>query len=422
MNARTRFPGFPLFDTAERIHEQSDLELYPDLRVALATLPIDPQSAHEDFETSRRFLEKYSDVSGTYNRFRSEIQRFLNYTWLIARRHLPQADSELVSSYFAFIKTPPASWISSGIYPAFRSQNDQRRSNPDWRPMAHRARDGAAPYAVTQASLNASRTALQTFFKYLVARDYLPKNPLLNVRKRDRKAKPNLNQNRDAEVRRLTDWQWSFLLETLTELASLHPKYERHLFVIVTMKSLFLRVSELAPRPVDRGQMRTPTFGDFRRTVVDGEPYWVYSVFGKGDKTRQVTLPDAYLAYLKRWRRHLGLTSPLPVPGESTPILPSGKGNAIGKRQIQRIYEQAMVATAERMEREGYADEAKQMLAIRSETHYLRHTGASQAIEAGADIRHISEELGHANATFTESVYVNSEQARRRTEGRRRQV
>ncbi|MEE2764661.1 MAG: tyrosine-type recombinase/integrase [Pseudomonadota bacterium] len=421
MSSKAKFPGFPLFDTAELIHDQADLELYPDLRAALTSLPIAQESALDDFHIAHRFLVKYSDVSGTYNRFRSEIQRFLNYTWLVARRSLSQTDTDLVSSYFAFLKTPPLAWVAPGIYSAFENRDELRRSNPKWRPLVHRTSEDA-PYSVSQASLNASRTALQTFFKYLVSRDYLQRNPLLDVRKRDRNAKPNLNQDRDAEVRRLTDWQWSYLLETLTELASGDAKYERHLFVIVTMKSLFLRVSELAPRPVDRGQIRTPTFGDFRRTVVDGEPYWIYSVFGKGDKTRQVTLPDAYLDYLKRWRTHLGLTAPLPVPGESTPILPSQKGDAVGKRQVQRIYEQAMVATADRMEREGFRDEARQILAIRSETHYLRHTGASQAIEAGGDIRHISEELGHANATFTESVYVNSEQARRRTEGRRRRI
>ncbi|MBN7769077.1 tyrosine-type recombinase/integrase [Marinobacter daepoensis] len=422
MKAKAQFPGFPLFDTADRIHEQSDFELYPGLKSALSALPLPVADIHEDFRIAHRFVVKYSDVPGTFNRFRGEIQRFLNYTWLIGRRTLAQADSELISSYFAFMKTPPASWVSRGIYSAFVSSGGLRQPNFQWRPMALRSKDTQAPYSVTQASLNASRTALQTFFKYLVSQDYLLRNPLLDVRKRDRSAKPNLNLDRDTDVRRLTDWQWSYLLESLTELASEDASFERHLFIIVTMKSLFLRVSELAPRPVDRGQWRTPTFGDFRRTVVDGEPYWVYSVFGKGDKTRQVTLPDAYLGYLKRWRTHLGHTSPLPVPGETSPILPSRKGAAIGKRQVQRIYEQAMVATADRMEREGYCDEARQILAIRSETHYLRHTGASQAIEAGADIRHISEELGHANATFTESVYVNAEQARRRSEGRQRLV
>ena len=420
MTVKHAFPGFPVFDTAERIQDQADLELYPDLRARLQSLDIDPSHALDDFRIGHRFLEKYSDVSGTFSRFRTEIQRFLNYTWLIARRHLAQTDGELVSRYFAFLKTPPKSWVSHGIYPAFTGTGDRRQINPLWRPMALRSRQDSAPYSISQASLNASRTALQTFFKYLMARDYLARDPFLEVRKRDGKARPKL-VDQDAEVRRLTDWQWSFLLETLTELASENERYERHLFVIVTMKSLFLRVSELAPRPVDQGRIRTPSFGDFRRTIVDGEPYWVYSVFGKGDKARQVTLPDAYLPYLKRWREYLGL-SPLPVTGESAAILPSKKGDAIGKRQVQRIYEQAMVATAGRMEDHGFADEAKQLLAIRSETHYLRHTGASQAIEAGGDIRHISEELGHANATFTESVYVNAEQARRRSEGRRRQV
>src|SRR5690554_7681161 len=100
MNARPGFPGFPLFDTADLIHEQAELALYPDLRAALDAVPINPDKARQDFYTARRFLEKYSDVSGTYNRFRSEIQRFLNYTWLIARRHLARSEehtSELQS-------------------------------------------------------------------------------------------------------------------------------------------------------------------------------------------------------------------------------------------------------------------------------------------------------------------------------------
>lgn len=74
------------------------------------------------------------------------------------------------------------------------------------------------------------------------------------------------------------------------------------------------------------------------------------------------------------------------------------------------------------MKDEGFVDEAAQLEAIASETHYLRHTGASQAIEAGADIRHISEELGHASAAFTEQVYVNADQARRRAAGRNRSI
>src|SRR5690606_37522155 len=96
MNSKARFPGFPLFDTAELIHEQAELALYPDLRAALAALPLDQDSVQQDYLVTQRFLVKYSDVSGTYHRFRSEVQRFLNYLWLIARRQLSQVDTDAV--------------------------------------------------------------------------------------------------------------------------------------------------------------------------------------------------------------------------------------------------------------------------------------------------------------------------------------
>lgn len=114
-----------------------------------------------------------------------------------------------------------------------------RVPNQAWRPFALRSKEDNPTYSASQASLNASRTALQTFFKFLVSQQYLLSNPLDEVRKRDRKAKPQLSSDVEADVRRLTDWQWAYLLETLTEAAALSPKYERHLFVVVTMKSLF---------------------------------------------------------------------------------------------------------------------------------------------------------------------------------------
>jgi integrase len=76
----------------------------------------------------------------------------------------------------------------------------------------------------------------------------------------------------------------------------------------------------------------------------------------------------------------------------------------------------------ERMSTEGLESESMQLKAIASETHYFRHTGASMAIEAGIDIRHVSEELGHASAAFTEAVYVNSDQTRRRLANRDRSI
>lgn len=416
------FPGHPLFDTAHRLEDLSDFHCHPSIPKFLASLPQSLTLLRTDYEISRQFLMKYADVPGTFSRFRGEIQRFLNYLWVITRRTLEQTDTDVVTAYFKTLKNPPRNWIARGVFSAFTNANGLRLANPQWRPFALRSNDDKAVYSASQASLNASRTALQAFFKYLVYQQYLPTDPLNELRRRDRRAKPQLAKDVEVTVRRLTDWQWSWLLEALTAQADQDPEYERVLFVVVTMKSLFLRVGELAPRPLDDGAERIPVFGDFRRKIIQGEQYWSYFVFGKGDKARSVTLPDAYLPYLKRWRAYLGMPASMPDPGDRHPILPSTHGIALGKRQVQRIYEQAMVLTAARMEHAGFADEARQLEAIRSETHYLRHTGASQAIESGADIRHISEELGHASAAFTESVYVNSDQARKRFEGRYRKI
>ncbi|NWN90582.1 tyrosine-type recombinase/integrase [Marinobacter adhaerens] len=416
------FTGHPLFDTSRYLEDLSDFHCHPSVPRFIESLPLPATTLRQDYEVSRQFLLRYCDVAGTFTRFRSEIQRFLNYLWVIAGRTLSQTDTEVVSAYFKTLKTPPESWISPGVFAAFKSSGTLRTPNEAWRPFALRSKDENARYSASQASLNASRTALQTFFRFLVSRNVLLSNPLEEVRKRDRKAKASLASDVETEVRRLTDWQWSFILETLTDAAAQNPRYERHLFIIVTMKSLFLRVGELAPRPLEDGVLRTPVFGDFRRKVIQGEEYWSCFVFGKGDKARSVTLPDAYLPYLRRWRSYLGLSGAMPEQNERNPIIPSSHGNALGKRQIQRLYEQAVMLAVDRMRDQDFTEEADQLEAIRSETHYLRHTGASQAIESGADIRHISEELGHASAAFTESVYVNSDQARKRIEGRGRKV
>ncbi|RMJ06350.1 Tyrosine recombinase XerC [Marinobacter litoralis] len=420
------FSGHPLFDTAENLEDQGDFHRHPSIPEFFESLSIPSELLRADYEITRKFLLKYSDVQGTFVRFRSEVQRFLNYLWVTSKRTLVQTDSDVMTAYFKTLTMPPKSWISRGIYSAFQDRQGLRLPNAQWRPFAIRTTKGAAEdtvsYAITQASLNASKTALQTFFKYLLIQDYVQKNPMIGMRKRDQKVQTINDVDTETDVRRLSDMQWAYLLESLMLAADENRKYERHLFVVVTMKSLFLRVSELAPRQRQNGSTRTPVFGDFKRKFVQGEEYWAYYVFSKGDKDRTITLPDEYLPYLQRWREHLGCLTAMPVQGDNHPILPSAKGGALSKRQIQRVYEQAIMLAVDRLDTEGRSEEARQLESIRTETHYLRHTGASQAIEAGADIRHISEELGHASAAFTESVYVNSDQAMRRFAGRKRRV
>ncbi|KXS55602.1 MAG: phage integrase family protein [Marinobacter sp. T13-3] len=417
----SRFPGFPLYDAASHLEEQMDADGYRAVMEALAAVPLEQDDIDRDYRVTFTYLEDFTSVPGTYNRFRSEVQRFLNYLWLVAGRTLDQVDSEVVASYFKFLKNPPASWIAPSIAHGFIDKQGERVINPRWRPFTDQKSKGTR-YTPSPASLKASRTALSSYFRFLLLRKVLAEDPLLQVRRRDTLAKSKaLIEHSEDSVRRYSDWQWSFIRDALEKVANENPMYERHLFVVITMKTLFLRFSELAVRSVD-GELRTPRFSDFRKQVIRGEEVWTYYVFGKGEKGRSITCPDAYLDYLKRWRAHLGCDTPLPLPNDSTPILSSRKGGGLFPRQVHRICEEALLLAADAMEAEGFLDESKELRAISAETHYLRHTGASQAIDAGADIRHISEELGHASAAFTEQVYVNADQNRRRVEGRDRAI
>lgn len=409
------FPGSPLFDC------QSDGTI--DVICGPLTKWFDRlhlQNALQDWEIARQFLHRYDDSPATFRQYRGELQCFLNYLWCLGKRSLSNVDNEVIKRYYKFIKNPPASWTSSTIYRAFIDAECSRKPNPQWRPFYQPGKSGR--YRASQSRLNAARTTLTAFFRYLNALDYVAKDPMVDLSRRDKRAKTVAREESEPTYRRFTDAQWQCLFQTLERAANESPRYERHLFVLVTMKCLFLRVSELAPRQIDTEEDRIPQFSDFRKQDIDGETCWVYNILGKGDKHRAVTLPDAYLPYLKRWRHHLGKDTPLPSPRENDPILPSQKGNGLGKRQVQRTYEQAIDRVVKTLRREGKSEQALAFEAVKTETHYLRHTGASQAIEAGGDIRHISEELGHASPAITEAVYVRSDKNRMRLAGKRRSI
>ena len=93
------FPGFPIFDTADRLCEQADQNGYPDVATRLSKLPLKYKLLERDLTLSFQYLLDYTGTAGTFNRFRGEIQRFLNYLWIIAGRTLNQVDAEVIEYY-----------------------------------------------------------------------------------------------------------------------------------------------------------------------------------------------------------------------------------------------------------------------------------------------------------------------------------
>ena len=160
---------------------------------------------------------------------------------------------------------------------------------------------------------------------------------------------------------------------------------------------LFLRISELSHR-----DYYTPFFNHFRLDS-SGEG-WVLNVIGKGKKERLVTVPDSYIDnVLSRYRSSLGLT-PLPRIDEDSPMLPSRKtGAPLHQDSLNNVVEEAFDLVIKELVKTNRKQQALSIAGASS--HWLRHTGATQALDESNETM-LAEELGHASVKTTVEVYV----------------
>jgi site-specific recombinase XerC len=400
------------------LEAQISLGDYPALEQYLNSRPV---PARDDWSVSAQYLTEYAASSGTFNRFRGEIQRFLLFIWNVSERSLADCTSDDINKYMAFLKAPDETWIGENPIHGFTTDDKGFRvGKTGWRPFVSRGK-----YVVQQTTLDAAGRALNVYFRTLVTRKYIDSSPMVSARKSEQKVSREAfeEDNGDELAPRLTDWQWSYLKESLLASCEEDEQYERHLFVVMTMKGLYLRVSELAPQTNElTGETYAPTMGAFKQKVVTGHRYWHIKILGKGSKERYIPLPSDYIYFLKRFRRWRALP-PLPEKGEQVPMIPRKTGaGQVGKRSLERIVKSAFLISAQRMYQHGYKDDALEMEQIADHTHYLRHTGASMDIDAGRPIRHVSEDLGHESVAFTESQYIRADASARYLTGLKRKL
>lgn len=103
------------------------------------------------------------------------------------------------------------------------------------------------------------------------------------------------------QIRRLSELQWQYVLTTAKKLSEQKTDYERTLFIVSALYSMYLRISELAA-----SKRWTPKMNDFAH---DSDNNWWFTTVGKGNKQRQIAVSDEMLGALKRWREHLKISS-----------------------------------------------------------------------------------------------------------------
>lgn len=365
-----------------------------------------PEGALEDFRRASEFLYSYRGSKDTFSTYRRELEHFLQWCWLVAEKTLQSVAREDIEEYVDFNREPPRNWIGTSNVSRFRSRAGQRQANPDWRPYI--AREGEV-YMLSQSALQSCFSVLSSFYNFLIQENYASANPVAQIRQ---KGKFIRKQQSQGVIRRLSPLQWDFVIETAQDMAQENPvSHERTLFIMTALYAMYLRISELV-----ESERWAPQMGHFRQ---DTEGNWWFVTVGKGNKEREISVSDAMLEALKRYRRSRGLGA-LPLPGETRPLVHKtrGRGGITSTRQIRGIVQQCFNCAQEKMRMDGFVEEADRLAA--ATVHWLRHTGISEDVKHRPR-EHVRDDAGHGSSAITDR-YIDVERTERHASGRNKRI
>jgi len=411
MPTKQPIPLFPKY------HELKQIQIsdYPQVSKLLVS---QPDWFLKHWEWAREFLLYIgrNKSEHTFARFRNEVERFLLWTLLVKKKPLDELKKSDILEYADFCWRPPLNWICFVNYEKFELQNGSYIANKKWAPFRLKLSKGDTEtkldkkkYRPSQQTLSATFTAIVAFYKYLMSEDYCDGNPA-QIAKKD--CRYFIRDSQVKEIKRLTSDQWQYVLDVAVDQAEMDSKYERSLFVMAALKTLFLRISELSDRP-DWSPVMSHFWED------DDENWWL-KVYGKGRKIRDITVPVHFMEFLSRYRVSRGLSA-LPFQGDNHPIVEKIKGQGgMTSRQLSRIVQEIFDLAHQKMKTVEGDKKARKLKEASS--HWLRHTGASLEIERGRALKDLSEDLGHSSMATTDAIYVHSEDKKRAESGKERKV
>ena len=353
-------------------------------------------AARNDSEAIRAWLARYTDTPATFQSYRKEAERLLLWSILQLGKPLSSLTHEDLLNYQGFLANPQPveRWVMS-------IRRKVPRADPRWRPFAG---------PLTPTSQRQAIIILNALFAWLVSAGYLAGNPLALSRQRARKAKPRI-------TRYLDDKLWTEVKCTIESLPRETPRdhihYHRSRWLFSLLYICGLRISEVVGNTMG---------GFFSRRGVDGQECWWLEITGKGDRTRLVPATGELMAELARYRQAQNLPL-LPRSGETTPLLLPihGRPETMTRSAAHLMVKMIFLRTATRLRAMDPEWQSQAELLERASAHWLRHTAASRMADSQLDLRHVRDNLGHANlSTTSHYLHVEDEDRHRETEERHR--
>lgn len=391
---------FPLFDTLEQLKptHQCIIDWMNSKKASIPTID-------QEYEACVLFLENYQGSPDTYNTYRRELERFCQWAWLIEKQTIFSIEPTQIHRYMEFVNAPPSHWVSDKNVAKFQGKSE-RFPNEAWRPFVKRVHKSQKRMTLkipkrpqlANKSLASVLAVLSTFYQFMQQQAMTRINPIALLRQKNRYIQ---KQQSTLVTRRLTEKQWLSVIQCTQTKANKDPIYERHLFLLSAFYLLGLRISECSETPG-----RLPSMGDF---YPDRQGNWWFSTVGKGNKQRDIAVPDAMLRALKRFRLSLGLSS-LPMRHEQTPLIPKNRGEGgLGTRQIRNCIQACFDAATEQLLAQGLEHEAEDLQA--ATVHWLRHTAITADI-AHRPREHVRDDAGHESSIITDQ-YIDIDRQER---------
>lgn len=278
------------------------------------------------------------------------------------------------------------------------------RQSDEWRPFQKALSARSTAYALS---------VLSALFRWVTEQRYLTGNPFAGI---TAKALKNVRAGGETRTefvalsdRAFTTREWAFLLQwanrASTKLGWSTDATRRLQFVLRFAQATGLRISELVSARVR--DIKT----EFR------SQRWLI-VRGKGNKRALVALPPSAWRGLTEEMHRRGYGKRVSVWPSSLPLIaafaPSAQRDTsadegISPGRLWAILRKFFDQVADQI------DATRPQLAakLRAATpHWLRHTHASHALEGGADLTTVRDNLRHASLTTT-SGYLHVDRARR---------
>ncbi|MBW8890849.1 MAG: site-specific integrase [Burkholderiales bacterium] len=337
-------------------------------------------SARNDYEAVQAWLSLH-ETTATQRAYSKEAERLILWAVLERGRALSSLTTEDAIAYRAFLRRPAPRerWIGP----------PRPRSSPEWRPFAGVLSARSIAYALT---------VLGAMYRWLIEQRYLLTNPFAGIKVRGVSRETPL-----ALTHVFASGEWAMLRTVADALEWSYgwsvPAAQRLRFVLDFAYATGLRASELVGSTL--GSIESDAHG----------AHWLHLV-GKGSKAGKVVLPPLARSALDRYLVQRGMpTTPAHWMPKTRLIggLTTDASAGITAARLWRVMHRFFLQAAEVIEPRN-ASLAEKLR--RASPHWMRHSHATRALENGADLTTVRDNLRHASIATT-SVYLHSDDVKR---------